>query len=76
MMKKTESVNSGTRLKLISPVSVSFLFYNLEVHLALLHLFERNACRLMFERVNLNAWSRAALNLFASFGGDDNHAVF
>src|SRR3954463_9108804 len=54
----------------------SFFVRYHEADLALLNFFERDACRLVFERVDVDARARAALELLAPFRGDDNHAVF
>src|SRR5436305_380034 len=58
------------------PFQISFPIHNLEIHLALLNFFERDARGLMFYRVNINAWACAALKLLASLCGDYNQTIF
>jgi hypothetical protein len=58
------------------PLCPRWLIFNREVDLAMQNLFEGDARRLVLLRVYVYARVRAALQLFAAFGGENDEAIF
>jgi len=48
---------------------------DIEVHAAAHHFFQRNSCRFVFLRIDLNPGGGAALQLFAPLCGENYHSV-